>query len=80
MLAEVLVEDDTGFETDGGSALDPVLVAEVIVMITGEPTVVEAVMLSMVEKGAAAALVADEGCVQFPVAVNDLATVLLGRA
>ena len=63
MLAEVLVEDDTGFETDGDSVLDPVPVAEVIVMITGELTVGDAVMLSVVERGAVAAVVADEGCV-----------------
>jgi hypothetical protein len=79
MLAEVLVEDDTGFETDGDSVLDPAPVAEVIVMITGELTVVDAVMLSVVERGAVAAVVADEGCVQLSVAVNDLAAVLLGR-
>merc|ERR1712070_203194 len=50
VLAEVLVEDDTGFETDGDSVLDPVPVAEVIVMSTGELTVVDAVMLAVVEK------------------------------
>lgn len=79
VLVEVLVEYNNDFETDGDFVLVHVLLAEMIVMITGEVTVVDATMIPVVEKDAVTALVADDSCVQLPMEVNGIVAVLLGR-